>query len=90
MASDFWVNAVGTAAGVASMLSFLPQIVKIWRARDASSVSLRTFAVSATAFVLWTAFGALQGSWPIIVSNAVCLLLVLTIVALRLKFSDGA
>ena len=90
MASEFWVNAVGAAAGVASMLSFVPQIVKIWRDRDASSVSLRTFAVSATAFVLWTAFGALQGSWPIIVSNAVCLMLVLTIVALRLKFSDGA
>jgi MtN3 and saliva related transmembrane protein len=66
------------------MLSFLPQVVRTWRECDASSVSLGTFAVSATAF------GALQGSWPIIVSNAVCLMLVLTIVALCLKFSDDA
>lgn len=71
------------------MASFVPQIIKIWRDRDASGVSLRMFGVTVTAFVLWTVFGVLQSSWPIILSNGVCLVLATIIVALRLKFKDG-
>ncbi len=82
------VNAVGVAAGLCSMASFVPQIVKIWRERDASNVSLRMFAVSASAFTLWSIYGWLQQSWPLVAANVVCLTLVLTIVGLRLRF-DG-
>ena len=90
MDNDLVINIVGTLAGLCSMASFVPQIIKIWRERDASGVSLHMFGVTISAFVLWTTFGALQGSWPIIVSNAVCLLLAVTIAGLRLKFKDGA
>lgn len=83
------INTVGVAAGLCSMASFLPQIAKIWRERDASGVSLHMFAVTVTAFVLWTGFGILQNSWPIAVSNGVCLALAAIIVVLRLKFGDG-
>lgn len=83
------INAVGVAAGVCSMVSFVPQIAKILRERDAAAVSLRMFAVTCTAFALWTLFGALQGSWPLIASNAVCLALATTIVALRLRYGAG-
>ncbi|MBY0566642.1 MAG: hypothetical protein K2P70_04990 [Hyphomonadaceae bacterium] len=41
MAFELLVNAVGTLAGVCSMASFVPQILEIWRDRDASGVSLR-------------------------------------------------
>jgi len=84
------VDVVGVAAGLCSMASFIPQIRKIWRARDASGVSLRMFAVTCTAFALWTIFGALQASWPIMLSNAVCLVLAGAIVLLRLRFGGGA
>jgi MtN3 and saliva related transmembrane protein len=84
------INAVGVAAGLCSMASFIPQILKIWRDRDASGVSLRMFAVTCTAFALWTAFGALQESWPIVLSNTVCFVLASAIVALRLRYGDGA
>jgi MtN3 and saliva related transmembrane protein len=89
MANDALVNAVGVAAGLCSMTSFVPQLFKIWRERDASGVSLRMFAVTACGFILWTSFGVLQSSWPIAASNAVCLLLVLGILALRLRFGEG-
>jgi len=87
--SDIIVNAVGVGAGLCSMASFVPQIAKIVRERDAEAVSLHMFAVTCTAFALWTLFGVLQGSWPIIVSNAVCLALATTIVVLRLRFGGG-
>ncbi len=90
MASEVLINGVGVAAGLFSMSSFVPQILKIWRERDASGVSLRMFAVTVTAFTLWTIYGLLQGSWPIAGSNAVCLALAAAIVALRLKFGGDA
>ena len=90
MHNDVLINIIGTLAGLCSMASFVPQIMKIWRERDASGVSLRMFGVTVTAFALWTTFGVLQTSWPIIVSNAVCLALAATIAGLRLKFKDNA
>ena len=50
--------------------SFTPQIVKILRERDASSVSLRMYVVTVTGFSLWTAYGVLTHSWPVAASNA--------------------
>ena len=69
------------------MLSFTPQIVKIWKERDASSISLRMFLLTVTGFVLWTAYGFLIDSWPVAASNLVCLILSGTILALKWKFS---
>jgi MtN3 and saliva related transmembrane protein len=79
-------NVIGTAAGVCSMISFIPQIVKILREKDASAVSLRMYMVTVTGFVLWTAYGALLMSWPVLVSNAVCLVLTATILTLRWRY----
>ena len=80
-------NVVGTLAALCSMTSFVPQIAKIWRERDASSVSLRMYAVTVTGFSLWIGYGVLTGSWPVAVANAVCLALSATILALKWRFS---
>lgn len=80
-------NVVGTGAAICSMTSFAPQIVKIWRERDASSVSLRMYMVTVTGFALWIGYGALLKSWPIIASNVVCLLMSGAILALKWRFS---
>lgn len=89
MALDLIINTVGVAAGLCSMVSFAPQIGKILKTKSAEGVSLKMFSVTVTAFVLWTAYGVLLASWPITVSNFVCLCMSLAIVALRLKFGDG-
>lgn len=90
MAPELIINIVGVAAGLCSMVSFVPQIGKILKTKSAEGVSLKMFSVTVTAFVLWTAYGFLLASWPIAISNFVCLCLALTIVALRLKFGAGA
>jgi MtN3 and saliva related transmembrane protein len=77
------VNAVGTAAGLCSMASFVPQLVKMARERDAEGVSLRTYLVTVTGFVLWIAYGVLLGSWPVAVSNTVSLILSAAILVLK-------
>lgn len=80
-------DLVGTGAALCSMASFVPQIVKIVRERDASAVSLRMYAVTVTGFILWTAYGLMTGSWPVAASNIVCLGLSATILVLKWRFS---
>lgn len=84
------VNLIGTAAGMCSMVSFVPQIVKILREKQAGSVSLRMYMVTVTGFVLWTGYGLLLKSWPVTVSNAVCLGLTATILVLRWRYGGQA
>ncbi len=87
--SQLIVNAVGTAAALCSMSSFVPQVVKIAREKDASSVSLRMYVVTVAGFSLWLAYGILLKSWPLIGSNGVSLGLSAAILALKLKYPDA-
>jgi len=87
--SDMIANVVGTAAALCSIASFAPQMIKIWKDRDASSVSLKTYALTVTCFVLWTAYGVLTGAWPLIVSNAMALVMAAGVLAMKWRFRDG-
>ena len=69
------VTLLGTVAGIASTSSFVPQVVKVVRTRDTASISAAMYAVTVTAFALWVTYGVLIGAWPVIVSNAVSLML---------------
>jgi MtN3 and saliva related transmembrane protein len=84
---DGMADIVGTGAALCSMLSFTPQIVKMWKERDASSISIRMFMLTVTGFVLWTVYGFLIHSWPVVGSNIVCLILSATILTLKWRFS---
>lgn len=80
-------NVVGVAAALCSMSSFAPQIAKIWRDRDASEISLTMYLVTVTGFVLWSGYGVITESWPVAVSNLICLGMSATVLALKWKFS---
>lgn len=82
------INAVGVAAALCSMTSFVPQVIKIWREKQADAVSLRMYVVTATGFVLWALYGLAQSAWPLVGSNLVCLALALAILGLKLHY-DG-
>jgi MtN3 and saliva related transmembrane protein len=88
-APDWLINTFGVLAGLCSIASFIPQIIKIVKERDASSVSLRMYVVTTVGFTCWTLYGALSGSWPVMLANAVCLVLVITILILRLRFGGS-
>lgn len=83
------VDAVGVAAALCSMTSFAPQIIKLVKTRDASGVSLRTYAVTVTGFALWIAYGVLLGSWPVAVSNTVCLLMSAAVLVLKWRYDQA-
>ncbi len=90
MTFDTVVNAVGTAAGLFSMASFVPQVVKIVREKRAEGVALQTYVLTVTGFVLWIAYGIMLKSWPVAVSNSVNLMLSAAILVLRWRYGEGS
>jgi MtN3 and saliva related transmembrane protein len=82
--SNTLASVIGSLAALASISSFVPQIFKIIRTRDASSVSVRMYLLTVTAFLLWTAYGGLIGSLPVMASNIAAL--VLSSITLYLKW----
>ena len=82
-------NIVGSAAALCSITSFAPQMIKIWKTRDASSVSLKTYSLTVTCFVLWTTYGVVTKAWPIVVANACALVMASGVLAMKWRFREG-
>ncbi len=88
--NESWLpNVLGTVAGLLSTSSFVPQVLKAWREGDTKAISKRTYIINTTSFVLWTIFGFLIWSFPVIVFNALSLALTTTILVLKIR-NDGA
>jgi MtN3 and saliva related transmembrane protein len=79
-------DAIGAGAAICSTTSFAPQLLKIWREKASADVSLRMYVLTVGAFVLWIAYGALLGSWPLLAANVVSLALASAILLLQLRY----
>ena len=77
---------MGYVAATLTTLSFLPQAVKTIRSKDASSISLGMYVVFTTGLCFWLAYGIVLGSWPMILSNVITLVLATTILRLKLRY----
>jgi MtN3 and saliva related transmembrane protein len=80
---DWLPTFLATIAGILSTSSFVPQVVKAWRERDTRAISKHMYMV--TAFVLWSAYGFLIGSWPMMIFNVLSLILSATILVFKLR-----
>jgi MtN3 and saliva related transmembrane protein len=74
----------GRYGRLASVTSFIPQALKITKTRDTSAISTKMYTVTVTGFALWTLYGVLLSSYPLIVANGLCLLLSSFILAMKL------
>ncbi len=89
MNGEVLTNAIGTAAALFSISSFVFQIQKIMATKDASAVSLKTYAFTVTCFVLWVIYGIRLEAWPITGANAAALVLCSTVLFLKWKYRDN-
>ncbi|MHC3125924.1 PQ loop repeat protein [Brevundimonas sp. GN22] len=87
--SETVANIVGTAAAICSITSFAPQAIKIWKARDASAVSLKTYSLTVTCFALWVIYGVITEAWPVTFANSCALVMAVIVLTMKWKFRDS-
>lgn len=80
------MEALGVAAAICSTTSFIPQLIKLVREKTADAISTRMYALTVTAFSLWSVYGLMLKSWPLVVSNLISLGLSSAILLLQLRY----
>jgi MtN3 and saliva related transmembrane protein len=78
----------GYMAGFLTTISFLPQVIKTWKSRSASDLSLGMFSVFFLGVIFWLIYGLLIQETPIIFWNMITLALVLAILVMKFKFDS--
>jgi MtN3 and saliva related transmembrane protein len=82
------VSGIGMLAAVCTTVSFVPQLIRVWRLRSAREISLTMFLVFSLGTVLWLVYGIAIRSVPVMLANAVTLALSLAILAMKVRFGS--
>ena len=86
LSSPAWTNAIGSAGAFLTTISFIPQVWHSFKTRDVSGVSLGMYSVFAVGIALWLLYGFLLRAWPVVIANAVTLVLALAILGMKIAF----
>ncbi len=77
---------IGLVAGTLTTASFVPQLVKAWKTKSTTDISLAMYLIICTGIFLWLVYGILIGSLPVILANGVTLAIALLILLLKLRY----
>jgi len=78
---------IGYLAASLTTLSFVPQAWHTFTTRDVRGISLGMYSAFTAGVALWLVYGLLIGAWPVVVANAITLLLATIILLMKLYFS---
>jgi MtN3 and saliva related transmembrane protein len=78
------VTWIGSAAALASTVSFIPQAWKIIQTGKTTDISTGMYAITVSAFALWMTYGLMLRQWPLVASNGICLLVSAFILVMKL------
>lgn len=81
----YLVELIGGIAATITTLGYVPQAIKSIRTRDTASISLAMYVMLAVGIALWLVYGILINSWPLIGANAVTLVTILVILAMKIR-----
>ena len=77
---------IGLVAATLTTISFLPQVIKVFKTRHTKDLSFATFFVFSVSLFLWFVYGILIGELPIILANGITFLLALSIIIMKIKY----
>ena len=80
------IDVVGSSAACLTTISFVPQAWHSFKTRDVSGISLGMYSVFTIGVALWLTYGLLMGAWPIVIANAITLILAMAILTMKLWF----
>ncbi|WP_106503231.1 SemiSWEET transporter, partial [Escherichia coli] len=77
---------IGYLAAALTTCSFVPQALHTFRTRDVTCISLGMYSVFTVGIALWLVYGLALAAWPIVVANAITLVLAGTILGMKLVY----
>ncbi len=80
------INHLGFAAAVCTTSAFVPQVLLVWRQRGAPGVSSGMYLMFIAGVAMWLLYGLALDSWPVVIANALTLVLACAILGMKWFF----
>ena len=74
---------LGYIAALLGAISFLPQLIKIWRFRSVKDISTCMYVIYGLSVILWLVYGVIIGSMPLVLAEVLTLTLVSAILIMK-------
>ena len=81
-----WADIIGTVAGILVLSSFIPQLIKAYKTKKMSDVSIHLMILIASGMFLWVIYGFIRSDPVIIGTNATGFALNITLLVMKLRY----
>jgi MtN3 and saliva related transmembrane protein len=81
-----WADTIGTVAGILVLSSFIPQLIKAYKTKKMSDVSIHLMILIASGMFLWVIYGLIRSDPVIIGTNATGFALNITLLVMKLRY----
>tara|TARA_Y100001958_G_C20744912_1_gene231846 strand:+ start:161 stop:421 length:261 start_codon:yes stop_codon:yes gene_type:complete len=83
---DFVLKYIGFFAALCTTIAFLPQAIKVYKTKSTKDISLLMFLIFTIGVFSWLIYGLIINDYPVILANAVTLILSLFILLYKIKY----
>ncbi|MBL0145537.1 MAG: SemiSWEET transporter [Chitinophagaceae bacterium] len=80
------IQILGLAAGTITSITFLPQVIHIWKTKSAKDLSLQMLLLLILGVTMWLTYGLLVKDAAIIYTNSMVLIMSLVLLYFKFKF----
>lgn len=81
-----YIELLGYIATTLSIISFLPQVIKIIKTKSTKDLSLMMYLILAFNQILWLIYAMFINSRPLIIGNSILFLLCSVILIYKLRY----
>ena len=81
-----FIQILGLAAGTITSITFLPQVIHIWKTKSAKDLSLMMLLLLILGVLMWLTYGLLVMDAAIIYTNSMVLAMSLILLYFKLRF----
>ena len=82
-----WIQFLGYLGSFLSSITFIPQVVKVYKTQSAHDLSAYMLLIVFTSTLVWLAYGIGMNLWPVITCNGI--ICVLSAWLLWFKWRNG-
>ena len=86
MIIDLIINYIGFFAAFCTTVAFVPQAIKVYKSKSTKDISLYMFLIFTIGVLSWLIYGIIIFNIPVILANAVTLILSLIILIYKLRY----
>ena len=83
---EVFMTYIGFFAAFCTTIAFLPQAIKVYKTKSTKDISLYMFLIFTIGVLSWLIYGLIINDWPVILANAVTLILSFFILIYKLKY----